>query len=306
MIAFLAETFLVLGTLVGQLFQAFLLFFIPNPRKSVENERVLITGAGSGLGKLMAMKFARLGAEIVCLDINTQANEATAEEIRSEGLKAHSFQCDCSNREDIYRVADLVKEQIGDIDILVNNAGIVSGKKFMETQDWMIQKTFEVNTLAHCWTTKAFLPSMMTRNHGHIVSIASSAGLAGVAGLCDYCASKFGALGFDEALHMELQVSGKTGVHTTAVCPFFINTGMFDGVKTRFPSLLPILDPDWVTDKIINAVLRNQPIILLPRILYLFVWMKSYMPTSSFILLCRYFGVTTAMDEFKGRHVKGQ
>lgn len=75
---------------------------------------------------------------------------------------------------------------------------------------------------------------MLEKNHGHVVTIASSAGFFGVSGLCDYCASKFGAVGFDESLFMELGVLKKDGVHTTVVCPFFINTGMFDGVKTRY------------------------------------------------------------------------
>lgn len=75
---------------------------------------------------------------------------------------------------------------------------------------------------------------MISKNHGHIVSIASSAGITGVNGLCDYCSSKFGAVGFDESLRMELYALGKTGIHTTAICPFYINTGMFDGVKTRY------------------------------------------------------------------------
>ena len=74
---------------------------------------------------------------------------------------------------------------------------------------------------------------MLANNHGHIVSLASAAGLCGTTGLCDYSASKFGAVGFQESLTMELDSLGKDGVHTTTVCPFFINTGMFDGVKTR-------------------------------------------------------------------------
>lgn len=74
---------------------------------------------------------------------------------------------------------------------------------------------------------------MIERNHGHLVNIASSAGITGVAGLADYCASKFAAVGFDESLRSELHSQGKTGVHTTVVCPYFINTGMFDGAKTR-------------------------------------------------------------------------
>ena len=73
---------------------------------------------------------------------------------------------------------------------------------------------------------------MLEKDHGHIVSIASCAGLGGVRGLCDYCSSKFGAVGFQESLHMELKAMEKN-IHTTVVCPYFINTGMFDGVQTR-------------------------------------------------------------------------
>ena len=91
-------------------------------------------------------------------------------------------------------------------------------------------------------TTKAFLPAMLEKNHGHVVSIASAAGLAGVNGLCDYCASKFGAVGFQESLHMEMQAL-KININTTVVCPFYINTGMFTGVKTRYilHFLLPLI-----------------------------------------------------------------
>ena len=81
--------------------------------------------------------------------------------------------------------------------------------------------------------TKPFLPSMLENNHGHVVTIASSAGLFGVCCLCDYSASKFGAVGLDESLMLQLGIMKKTGVHTTVVCPFCINTRMFDGVKTR-------------------------------------------------------------------------
>ena len=73
------------------------------------------------------------------------------EEIQDLGFKAFGYKCDCSSREDIYRVADLVKKEVGDVTMLINNAGIVSGKKFLDTEDWMIQKTMEVNTMAHLW-----------------------------------------------------------------------------------------------------------------------------------------------------------
>ena len=80
---------------------------------------------------------------------------------------------------------------------------------------------------------KAFLPAMLRRNHGHVVTIASAAGLFGVTGLADYSASKCAVIGFDDSLRDELAYLGKDGVFTTVVCPFYINTGMFDGVKSK-------------------------------------------------------------------------
>jgi all-trans-retinol dehydrogenase (NAD+) len=147
------ETLQVIGLLFLHIFSSIFRFFIPNPKKNVTGEIVFITGAGSGLGRLMSLRFAKLGAIVVCTDINEQANDATVEEVKSLGGQAHGFKCDCSNREDIYRVADLVKNEVGDVTILVNNAGIVSGKKFLDTEDWMIQKTMEVNTMAHFWVS---------------------------------------------------------------------------------------------------------------------------------------------------------
>jgi len=83
--------------------------------------------------------------------------------------------------------------------------------------------------------TKAFLPDMMESSRGHIVTVASMAGLVGMTKLVDYCASKYAAVGFDESLRLELESTGQKGVHLTSVCPYFIrSTGMFDGVQTRW------------------------------------------------------------------------
>ena len=132
-----------------------------------------------------------------------------------------------------------IKKTIGDVTILVNNAGIVTGKKFIDSGDNEIEKTFKVNTFSHFWVKKyifvvwkkkykntyfdintkkklgkAFLPAMMSKNHGHLVTIASMAGIVGAAGLGDYCASKFAAVGFEESIRNELVRLGKTGVKT--------------------------------------------------------------------------------------------
>ena len=119
---------------------------------------------------------------------------------------------------------------------MINNAGLVQGKLFLEMSEADASKTMVVNAESHFWTIKEFLPSMVERNRGQIVCISSMAGKAGSPGLTDYCASKFACYGFMEALRLELKYLKKRIVCTT-ICPVFINTGMFNGVKcsTLFP-----------------------------------------------------------------------
>ncbi|CAG2117732.1 unnamed protein product, partial [Medioppia subpectinata] len=129
-------------------------------------------------------------------------------------------------------------------------------------------------------TLKAFLPDMMTstrngpdKGYGHLVSVASVAGLSGSVRLADYCASKFAAVGLEEALRLELHSDGYTGIKSTVVCPYFINTGMFAGVSS---SIIPIMEPTWVADEIMAAVLTNQEMLVLPKLFYTLLALKSY------------------------------
>ena len=284
----------------------------------VQNDKCIHDGLSA-----LHCRFADLGAKVVLWDINKKSNDAVAKEIKDKGQSAYSYQCDCSKREEVYRVAEQVstsptftklinslhhpmmictllcvtqvKQEVGDVTILVNNAGVISGKKFFQNSDEMIDLTFKVNTVAHFWvgvrhtlihnhvytsssntqTIKAFVPSMIAKNHGYIITIASSAGLFGVSGLMDYCGSKFGAVGIHEALVNELHAGHLDGIHTTVVCPYFINTGMFDGVKTRLPFLLPILEPEYAVNKIMTAFHSNQYMLLMPRILFVFLFCQS-------------------------------
>ena len=138
--------------LIYHLLAAFICLFVPSRRKDASNEVVLITGAGSGIGRALSLKFARLGATIVLWDINKSANEAVAEEINSKTPnKAFPYQCDCTKKDEVYKVAEEVKKDVGDVTILINNAGIVSGKKFKDLTDDKIELTFQINSIAHFW-----------------------------------------------------------------------------------------------------------------------------------------------------------
>lgn len=283
------------------LLESLIFTFIPRRRKNVAGEIVLITGSGSGIGRLLALKFASLGSVLVLWDVNKEGNEETCRMVKEAGARAYSYICDCSQKEEVYRVADQVKKEVGDVSILINNAGIVTGKKFLNCPDNLMEKSFDVNFKAHLWTYKAFLPAMLANNHGHLVCISSAAGLLGINGLADYCASKFAAFGFAESIHMELFAQKKEGIKTTIVCPFFINTGMFDGCSTGSPLFLPILEPEYVVKKIVDAILKEQLYLYMPRFLYIVMTLKSLLPVKTSQLMIDYMGGFNVMDHFVGR-----
>ena len=275
--------------------------------KDIRNKVILITGGGSGIGKLMAFAFAAKEARVVIWDINNSAIKAVEDEANEKHLFIKGMVCDVSKYEDVYKQAKILTESFGPVDILINNAGIASKKSqdvkpgplFLNIPDEQIIKSININTLSHFWTCKAFLPSMIERNSGHIVTISSAAGIIGVKGLSDYCAGKFAAFGFDESLRMEFKRM-KSAVRTTVVCPFFIDTGMFDGVKTRYPLLLPILKSEYATKKIVSAVLKNKRLLIMPRFVNT-VFILRLLPTWAIDLAADFFGISHAMDDFKGR-----
>lgn len=267
---------------------------------SLQGKTILITGAGSGIGRLMAERAAVRGAaHVVLWDINQYGLDNTLELIAGR-CRVSAHLCDVSDRAAVRQVADEVLLETGGVDIAINNAGIVSGKSLLELSDEAIERTFDINTLALFWITRAFLPGMIERRNGHIVTIASAGGLIGVPRMTDYSASKFAAVGFDESLRVELQRLGATGVRTTVVCPYFIGTGMFDGVKTRFPMLLPIMEPQDVAERILRAIESNKHRLIMPPFVNV-LYPARLLPVGVFDKVVTFFGINHSMDEFRGR-----
>jgi all-trans-retinol dehydrogenase (NAD+) len=274
--------------------------------KNIKDKLILITGGASGIGQLMAFAFAEKQARVIIWDINESAMKAVENTASEKNLFIRGMLCDVSDRNAVYTQAKKLVSDFGPLDILVNNAGIVSkkgedviGPVFLGIPDESIIKTININALSLFWTCKAFLPSMLERNSGHVVTISSAAGIIGVKGLSDYCAGKFAAFGFDESLRMELRRM-KSAVKTTVICPFFIDTGMFDGVKTRFPLVLPILKSKDAVKKIVKAVLKNKKRLIMPRFVYS-VYLLRLLPPAIMDLTADFFGISHAMDDFRGR-----
>lgn len=294
------------GTLLGLWIYTAIRSLLPRNQKSVKDEVVLITGAGSGIGRLMAYKFAELGAIVVCTDINKQTADETCNAIIEKNGRAFSYFLDVTNSQKVYDLAKTIQTEIGDVDILINNAGIVTGRTFMNCPDELIIKTMEVNTISHFWTLKAFLGVMIKRNHGHIVSIASLAGHLGSPHLIDYTASKFGAVGLMDSLKLEL-FKEAPNVYTTTVCPYYINTGMFQGVEIPESLLFKWTDAEDAANEIVAGVLNNEAEIFIPRYrCYLLLILKSLVPSAVTRKLSDFLGVHNVMSAFVGRHGKKQ
>uniref|UniRef100_T1IWY1 Short-chain dehydrogenase/reductase 3 n=1 Tax=Strigamia maritima TaxID=126957 RepID=T1IWY1_STRMM len=272
------DIILALCSIIYHFARSLILVFLPKKKKDVSSDVVLVTGAGSGLGRLVSIEFSKLGSVLVLWDLNEKDNSETAKIIENNNNgKVFTYTCDISDKQEVYKTAEKVKTEVGKVTILINNAGIVSGKQLLLTSDHMIEKTFAVNTLAHFWTVKSFLPDMLKTKKGHIVTIASMAGYFGVGNLIDYSSSKAAAIGFNNTLAAELRANGFPEIHTTLINPFFINTGMFEGVKSRF---LPILTPEKVSATIVEAILTNSREINIPKYLSVAIILKTIVPVT--------------------------
>ncbi|XP_064875301.1 retinol dehydrogenase 10-A [Oncorhynchus nerka] len=320
-----AEFFVVILKVLWAFVTAGAKWVVRPKEKSVAGQVCVITGAGSGLGRLFAKEFARRGAVLVLWDINSKSNEETAELVREiyreldsespmakEGAiggleevfpfkpQVYTYVCDVGKRESVYSTAEKVRREVGNVDMLINNAGVVSGHHLLECPDELIERTMVVNCHAHFWTTKAFLPKMLELNHGHIVTVASSLGLFSTAGVEDYCASKFGAIGFHESLSHEIKASDKDGIKMTLVCPYLVDTGMFKGCRIRkeIEPFLPPLKPEFCVTQSMRAILTDQAMICTPRIVYMVNFMKSFLPFEAIVCMYRFLGADKCMYPF--------
>jgi all-trans-retinol dehydrogenase (NAD+) len=242
---------------------------------------------------------AAAGGQVTLWDLDETALHDTVTELDATAPGARGYVCDVSDREQVAAGAATVLAEAGPVDILVNNAGVVSGRYLLDLTNEQIERTFKVNVLALYWTTRAFLPGMIERGHGHVVTVASAAGLLGTCRETDYAASKFAAMGFNEALRMELRRLAP-GVRTTVICPFYVDTGMFAGVKTRVPLLLPILRQEKVADRVVRAVQLNRPQVLMPWMVRTLPALRL-LPVPVFDRIADLFGVNACMDSFVGR-----
>jgi short-subunit dehydrogenase len=192
-----------------------------------------------------------------------------------------------------------VCEDCGHVDILINCAGIItSNKTFDQVTEEEIVRTININTIAPMFVARAMLPDMLKRNQGHICNIASAGGMLGNPKMSVYGASKWGAIGWSESLRIELKAA-HSKVRVTTVAPYYTNTGMFDGVKSK---VFPILKPEYVSRKIIRAIEKNTIFAGIPFGYHFIRFWQFILPFHLFdFIFGEVFGIYHTMDHFIGR-----
>ena len=241
------------------------------------NANVLITGGASGIGKIMGRIALEKGADhLIIWDINPVSVESAKHELGKLG-KVKGYIVDVSDNKKVTEAYQQVVKDCGEDEIL---------------------RTMHINTIAPMFVARAMLPDMLKRNVGHICTIASAGGMLSNPKMSVYAASKWGVIGWSDSVRIELQEM-KSKVRVTTIAPYYINTGMFNGVKSR---LIPILKPEYVAKKVVKAIEKNKIFRGIPFGFHFIRFWQTILPVKIFdFFFGKVFGIYHAMDDFQGR-----
>jgi 3-oxoacyl-[acyl-carrier protein] reductase len=191
--------------------------------KQLENQIAVVTGAGRGIGRAIALKFAAEGADVVCVSRTAENSEKVAGEVRALGRKAWAYAVDVSDSSAVSAAAEKILADCGKVDILVNNAGVTRDGLLMRMSDADWDAVLNTNLKGAFLFTKAFTRAFVKQRAGRIINVASIIGLIGNAGQANYAASKAGLIGFTQSVAKEL---GSRNITVNALAPGFIETDM--------------------------------------------------------------------------------
>lgn len=238
--------------------------------KDFRDKAVLITGAGSGIGRETARLFARKGTRLLLVDVNDEGNEETRRLIADEdGGQAQTFHADVGDAQSMEQLAAAVHEQIPAVDVLINNAGIGSAGRFLDVSLATWHRVLDINVMGVVHGCHYFLPPMVERGEGgHVVNLASAAAFLAAPEMPAYATSKFAVLGMSEALRADM---AQHGIGVSAICPGIVNTpivantiyeggmGADAGVRDRIVEFYQKRNytPEQVAKGILSAVRHN-------------------------------------------------
>lgn len=226
--------------------------------------RVFVTGGASGLGRALALRYARGGARVCIGDIHDARGEETLAELRRHAPEAEYVHCDVTREEDLIGVRERLDQRWGGVDVVINNAGVAQAGAIdaVSVEDW--RWIIDINLLGVVRGCRVFTPLFKRQRGGHFVNVASMAGLLDVPYMSSYNATKAAVVSLSETLHNEL---AEHGIGVTVVCPSFFQTNLAESLRTPDPGLRAVmtkllsrspLTADDIADEVFRAVAAKQ------------------------------------------------
>lgn len=230
--------------------------------RSLRNKTAVVTGAASGIGRAIALRLAREGANLYLIDIDQAGLVNVAAEASKAGVRVMSRSCDLADLSQITSTAADARARCPSVDVLVNNAGIAYYGETAKMSAADAERLLTINLHAPIHLTRELLPDLLSRDEAHLVNVASFLGLIGSRRLALYTASKFGLVGFSESLRAEY---ARSGLGVTALCPGFVDTRLFEAAPLGSDRQQPKLPPRWslttperVADQAVASIYRNR------------------------------------------------
>jgi NAD(P)-dependent dehydrogenase (short-subunit alcohol dehydrogenase family) len=214
------------------------------------DEIAIVTGGSSGIGKGVVQRLAALGVSVAVLDVQDLPKDMQG------NPRIRFYRCDVTSSESVAAAADGVRREMGHPTILVNNAGVAKPMPILKTEEAFLRRIMGVNLMALWFTTQQFLPAMIQRDKGHVITVASIASFVGLATAADYSATKAGALAFHESLASEIKHQYKApGVLTSVVHPNFAKTALIEDFTSRLERAgVRLLNSDVVSDQVVAQI----------------------------------------------------
>ena len=227
--------------------------------ESIKGKIALVTGAGKGIGKAIAIALAKEGVHVGLLARTTSQLQETAAQIQAEGVKTAVVTADVADMDAVNKALEQVKQELGPIDILINNAGIGTFGKFLELEPAEWEKIVRVNLFGVYYTTRAVLPEMIERQTGDIINISSTAGQRGAALTSAYSASKFGLMGLTESLMQEVR---KHNIRVSALTPSTVATELAVANKLTDGNPEKVMQPEDLAEIVIAQLKLKRRIFI--------------------------------------------
>lgn len=258
-------------------------------------KKVLITGAGSGLGRALAIHYGSQGYEICVADLNAESGEETVQMINNAGGSSFFQSCDITQQWDVDKLAISLAERWRSLDMLINNAGVATAGQleFESMEQW--QWVFDINLLGHVRMTKAMLPLLRKSESAEkdVINISSQAGITAAPGMGSYCMSKAAMVSFSETTHLEL---APEGIHVSVACPSFFDTNLNQSLRSGDAKMQNVVDKmikksgvsaDEIAKKIANGVAARKYLILTHKQGIKAYRLKRFLPIERYLAMIK-------------------